>query len=273
MILFRQSSSGRKQESMISILMSQFFRIRIKFARSTDFVRNGKSEYSIRDPNIIWLELISYKTFVILGQNANFEGNFREAIWPVLFVGQIFGVMPVTGIKSRSSNDPVFKWKNVRTFHSLFIIIAVSSYTLIAVWNVFENIGFSSIGSFNDSSIVLLSHKSFCFFVAYSLFYVTNTCALCFFFRLASTFPDLMRYWGKAETELPTFHSQKQKKKFILKIRLFAFLILLLAFGIPMFFFNSRIYRITYKSIEIFRNYFSGTRPCFNFLSSFSDDV
>lgn len=108
--------------------------------------------------NTIWFELSWFHKFFFLisGENASsyFEGNFRKAIWPILFVGQMFGVMPIIGIKSQSSNDLNFKWNSLRTFHSLFIVIAVSSYTLIAFWNFFENIGFSSIGSVSFASFI-----------------------------------------------------------------------------------------------------------------------
>lgn len=69
------------------------------------------------------------------------------------------------------------------------------------------------------------------------------------FFGLASKFPDLMRYWEKAEIKLPTFYNQNQKKKFVLKIRSIAFSILLLALSIVKF---QTIFRITCKSKWIF---------------------
>lgn len=170
------------------------------------------------------------------------EGNFQKIIWPILLIGQIFGVMPVIGIKSRSSSRLHFKWISWRTFYSLFVVIVLATYTLVIIWKLFgKHVDFSSFGLLSGFIEIwcqnkrdLFDHfiKLFSTFLAYLSFYLTNTCAFCMFFGLASKFPSLMRYWEIAEKKLPTFRNQRQKKMYAVRIRSIAFTILILALGI-----------------------------------------
>lgn len=83
----------------------------------------------------------------------HFEGHFREAAWPILLVGQLFGVMPLLGIKSRSISHLRLKWKSVQTFYSLLILAILVVYSLYLAWKTFSTvIEFSSIGSYEISS-------------------------------------------------------------------------------------------------------------------------
>ena len=86
---------------------------------------------------------------IILGVKhvVHFEGHFREAIWPIIMVGQLFGVMPVAGIKSRSISKLHFNWRYLRTVHSLLVLGILSAYTVTLAWNTFSSkVQFSSIG-------------------------------------------------------------------------------------------------------------------------------
>lgn len=86
---------------------------------------------------------------IILGVQGvvHFEGNFREAIWPIIMVGQLFGVMPVAGIKSRPISNLHFNWRNLRTVHSLLVLAILSAYSATLAWNTFSSqVQFSSIG-------------------------------------------------------------------------------------------------------------------------------
>lgn len=62
---------------------------------------------------------------------------FQEAIWPMLIIGQFFGIMPVVGVKNRSSSHLRFEWARIRTFHSLAIGTALISYALLSTWKAF----------------------------------------------------------------------------------------------------------------------------------------
>lgn len=83
----------------------------------------------------------------ILGQSKCFEGSFREAIWPFLIIGQLFGVMPVVGVRSRPTDTFQFKWVTVRTIYSLSIAAVLALASLLLVWQAFiRKLEFRSIG-------------------------------------------------------------------------------------------------------------------------------
>lgn len=67
------------------------------------------------------------------GENRSIAGSFREAIWPLLVVGQCFGVMPVIGV-SGDISEHQFKWKSFRTLFSLLGAVFLIGYTLFLVW-------------------------------------------------------------------------------------------------------------------------------------------
>lgn len=190
--------------------------------------------------NDVTLKIVFMKIFnFILGENfKNYsEGNFQKIIWPILLIGQIFGVMPVIGIKSPSSSGLHFKWSSWRTFYSVFVVIVLASYTIVIIWKLFgKHVDFSSFGLLSGFIEIWCQNnrfiKLFSTFLAFLSFYLTNTCAFCMFFGLASKFPTLMRYWEIAEKKLPTFRNQRQKNMYTLRIRSIAFTFLILALSI-----------------------------------------
>lgn len=77
----------------------------------------------------------------------HFEGAFREAIWPILVVAQLFGVMPVSGLKSPLISDLQFKWNSKRSIYTLIIASILSCYVLVLFWSTLTTgAGFSAIG-------------------------------------------------------------------------------------------------------------------------------
>ena len=87
----------------------------------------------------------SIKLKIILDGSHHFEGTFRRAIWPFLFIGQIYGVMPVIGVSSRSLSDLHFKWKSSRTIYAVIVAIILSSYSLFLLWRSFIDIAYFNI--------------------------------------------------------------------------------------------------------------------------------
>lgn len=84
---------------------------------------------------------------MFLGSVAHFQGFFRTAVWPILLVGQLFGVMPVSGIQSELLSDLRFEWTSLRNLYTLVIIVALISYTLFVSWiTLSTQIEFRSIG-------------------------------------------------------------------------------------------------------------------------------
>lgn len=76
-----------------------------------------------------------------------FEGEFREAVWPVLMFSQVFGVMPVNGMESPSISKLQFKWNTKLTLYSLFVAGILSGYGLLLFWKTFTaQAGFYAIG-------------------------------------------------------------------------------------------------------------------------------
>lgn len=63
-----------------------------------------------------------------------------------------------------------------------------------------------------------------------------NTSVMICFLKLAIDWPGLMKFWGMAEANLPSFRNEKHKKNFMLKLRSLAFIILFMAIGIKHFY-------------------------------------
>lgn len=82
---------------------------------------------------------------IISDGNFHFEGTFRKAIWPFLVIGQLYGVMPVIGISSRSLSDLHFNWKSFRAIYAVIVAIILSSYSLFVLWKIFTDSAYSNI--------------------------------------------------------------------------------------------------------------------------------
>lgn len=76
-------------------------------------------------------------TFIV--GNGCFEGTFRNAIWPLLMVGQLFGVMPLIGVKNPALSDLQFKWRTVRTAYALFTVTVYLLHTLTIFWRILND--------------------------------------------------------------------------------------------------------------------------------------
>lgn len=57
--------------------------------------------------------------------------SFHNAVFPALFVAQIFGLFPVQGISSTYSTQLRFRWMSLRTFYSS-ISICLSLYFIMS---------------------------------------------------------------------------------------------------------------------------------------------
>ena len=75
-----------------------------------------------------------------LDKNNGFEGTFRNAIWPLLMVIQLFGIMPVIGVTNESLSNLYFKWKSFRTIYALFVIMVFASHALIMLWKMIVDV-------------------------------------------------------------------------------------------------------------------------------------
>lgn len=79
-----------------------------------------------------------------------YNGSFHEAISPVLVMAQLFGVMPVCGVREPDLNLMEFKWKCFRTIYSLTILLGLLIMTFITLyWTFTHKIEFAKIGVLN----------------------------------------------------------------------------------------------------------------------------
>lgn len=78
---------------------------------------------------------------LISGKNKCFEGTFRSAIWPLLLIGQFFGVMPLIGVANSSLSHLNFKWKSARTAYALVIVTVFVCDTVLLFWRKLDTLG------------------------------------------------------------------------------------------------------------------------------------
>lgn len=78
---------------------------------------------------------------IISDKNKCFEGTFRKAIWPLLIIGQFFGVMPLIGVAHQSLSHLNFKWNSVRTVYALVIALVFVFDTVLLFWRKFDTLG------------------------------------------------------------------------------------------------------------------------------------
>lgn len=104
-----------------------------------------------KTPTVKEKKIISHFTIKLLNKfsakNDCFEGHFREAIWPFLMIGQSFGVMPLSGVNSKSISKLRFEWKQILSLLSLFFAAVLTAYSLLLFWKTFTaQAGFSAFG-------------------------------------------------------------------------------------------------------------------------------
>lgn len=90
----------------------------------------------------IWLDSVHRNSIPVKNESIqisnskpNFEGTFREAIWPILLLGQIFGVMPVSGIKSTSILGLKFKRASKRTIYGVIVVLTLVVHVVLMFWH------------------------------------------------------------------------------------------------------------------------------------------
>ncbi|XP_055373552.1 uncharacterized protein LOC129606930 [Condylostylus longicornis] len=127
------------------------------------------------------------------------SGSFYEAMGPVLILTQLFGFMPVGGIYKKNSQDLYFKWSNIRTLHSIFVVLSeIFCASMTYIWVFSRPIQFKSSEPVIFYTLVII--------VSIKLIFV------------AQKWPDLMQHWERVETKLPPHKTHKQK--FSLKRRI-----------------------------------------------------
>lgn len=102
-----------------------------------------------------------------LGDCIYLDGNFRKSIWPILFIGQILGLMPVIGISQQSISDLKFNWKSRRTLYGFIVAVIATFYASMHVYRtLIVEIDFYLIGLLLTMKIIsdnFTSNRQICF--------------------------------------------------------------------------------------------------------------
>lgn len=67
------------------------------------------------------------------------EGNFMEAIAPMLVMAQCFAIMPVVGVNGATASELRFSWKALRTIYSIITCMLAIIYTSLTVFMAFRD--------------------------------------------------------------------------------------------------------------------------------------
>lgn len=67
------------------------------------------------------------------------DGNFHAAIGSILGLAQWFGIMPVAGIKRKSSSHLEFQWKSVRAVYCFIATLVSLIHAGILLWITANN--------------------------------------------------------------------------------------------------------------------------------------
>jgi gustatory receptor len=136
-----------------------------------------------------------------------YDGTFHEAVANVLVVAQLFGLMPVSGIKEKRPSKLKFKIFSFRFFLCILYIIGLLFCTSLTIhW-----IGVTRV---ELGKIINLT------------FECTNLLSLIFFLELARKWPKLMAHWHKMEKLLPQMKYQFDKQKMAYQIKMVSLVIL-----------------------------------------------
>lgn len=65
--------------------------------------------------------------------------SFHRAIFPVLFVAQVFGIFPVQGISANHCSQLSFKWMSFRTFYSALFILFCLYLSTSEIYRMHQN--------------------------------------------------------------------------------------------------------------------------------------
>lgn len=141
-----------------------------------------------------------------------FNGSFHEAIGFLLVVGQIFGIMPVSGIRHKSTKQLKFKKFSIRFVYCIAVCVAF-------MWMI-------SI----EFLWIYRSRKEFGKFINFT-FDISNLVSLVCFLELARKWPALMNKWHEVEKFLPQLKYQMDKQKLAYEIKMVSFVILLMSMG------------------------------------------
>lgn len=138
------------------------------------------------------------------------DGSFHQAVYPLLFIAQCFGVMPVNNISLKCPAGLNFTWKSFRFMFAVFVMTSCGLEALSAIsWTFRTHIEFGKM-------VILV-------------YYITNFMSFFCFLSLANVWPELMAKWHEVEKKLPEVETEKEKRSMSSRIRKTAAIILTLS--------------------------------------------
>jgi gustatory receptor len=138
------------------------------------------------------------------------DGSFHQAVYPLLFIAQCFGVMPVNNISSKCPVSLRFTWKSFRFIFAVFVMLSCGLEALSAIsWTFRTHVEFGKM-------VILV-------------YYITNFMSFFCFLTLANVWPALMMKWHEVEKNLPQMETERKKRIMSLRIRKTAAIILTLS--------------------------------------------
>ena len=144
---------------------------------------------------VLWMpwNLVSAAQFVLT--------SVTEFFIAVVFISQLFGLFPISGLFSRDPHKIEFSWFSLRTLFSACFIAFSLTYMVLIVW--FQ----TKAGPLSPSNIVGILFFANCSFI----------CIL--FFKLSMKFGFIMERWSQVEKilEKSKFHEKLIQSRWTLK--------------------------------------------------------
>lgn len=132
--------------------------------------------------------------------------SFHRAIFPTLFVAQVFGLFPIDGISANNCSRLRFKWLSFRSFYSAFFICFCLYLFAAEVYRVHKSDAvdpnYTNAKNLGESWLLKKWIDNFMFDLSLAglVFYGVNTCATTVFFYIATKWRQLLLQWEKNES-------------------------------------------------------------------------
>lgn len=141
-----------------------------------------------------------------------YNGTFHEAVGFVLALAQVFGIMPVGGIRKKSPRNLKFRKFSFRFLLCIAYIVGLSWMLVMEIiWIYRSRVEFGKLINFIFDFINLIT--IFCFL------------------ELAYKWPQLMTKWNEVEKFLPELKYQMDKQKMAYEIKMVSFIVLFMSMG------------------------------------------
>lgn len=141
-----------------------------------------------------------------------YNGSFHEAVGLILASAQLFGIMPVSGIRAKTPRSLKFKKFSFRFLFSVAVIFGMLWVLVMEViWIYRSKLEFGKLINF--------------------VFDSSNFVSIICFMELATKWPQLMKKWDEVEKFLPQLKYQMDKQKLAYEIKIVTMAIFSMSLG------------------------------------------